>query len=120
MSAIAAQLASLPITKHQPAMNPHHGPELGAAVGVRAAEVGYAAASWADDVALQNATTAAITSPISSPVPATAAAGAKAENTPAPIMDPRPMKTASASPRRRTSAGGVDTCRLYGDLMAVA
>ena len=26
VSAIAAQLASLPITKHQPAMKPHHGP----------------------------------------------------------------------------------------------
>ncbi len=90
-------------------MNPHHGPSSARPYAYVPPEVGWAAASCADDVALQNATTAAITSPISSPVPATAAAGAKAENTPAPIIDPRPMKTASASPRRRTSAGGVDT-----------
>jgi hypothetical protein len=40
-------------------------------------------------------------SPISSAGPATAAVGASTANTPAPIIDPRPMITASAKPRRR-------------------
>src|SRR5262245_66015464 len=47
--------------------------------------------------------TAATASPTSRPVPAARAAGAYAANTPAPIIDPRPMKTASPSPRRRSS-----------------
>src|SRR5262245_51929567 len=38
-----------------------------------------------------------------SPAPAAAAAGPYAANTPAPIIDPSPMKTASPRPRRRSS-----------------
>ena len=40
-------------------------------------------------------------SPISSPAPAAAAAGANAANTPAPIIEPSPMTTASVVPSRR-------------------
>src|SRR6188472_3127291 len=45
-------------------------------------------------------------SPTSRPAPAASAAGPNAENTPAPIIDPRPMATASPSPRRRSSRLG--------------
>ncbi|GAA1224191.1 hypothetical protein GCM10009608_70670 [Pseudonocardia alaniniphila] len=54
---------------------------------------------------MQYATTAAITNPTSSPPPAAAAAGANTENTPAPIIEPSPITTASDVPRRRTKAG---------------
>src|SRR4051812_39839588 len=40
-------------------------------------------------------------SPISSPLPAACAAGPMAAKTPAPIMAPRPITTASPSPSRR-------------------
>src|SRR6478735_7047634 len=43
---------------------------------------------------------------MSSPVPAAPAAGPYAANTPAPIIDPSPMKTASPSPSRRSSDAG--------------
>src|SRR5215217_803295 len=45
-------------------------------------------------------------SPMSSPAPAAWAAGPTAANTPAPIIEPRPMTTASPSPRRRASLVG--------------
>src|SRR5687768_5918346 len=46
--------------------------------------------------------------PTSSPEPAASAAGASTANTPAPTIDPRPMTTASKTPRRRSSrVGGV-------------
>src|SRR5215475_14029230 len=54
---------------------------------------------------------AAITRPINKPPPAALAAGAKAENTPAPIIDPRPMTTASNVPRRRTRVLTESHCR---------
>jgi len=65
------------------------------------------AASCADDVALQYATTAAIPRPMSNAAPAAWAAGPKTENTPAPIIEPRPMITASARLSRRASVGWV-------------
>src|SRR4051794_27665564 len=42
---------------------------------------------------------------MSSPAPAARAAGAKTANTPAPIIEPRPMTTASLVPSRLASAG---------------
>jgi hypothetical protein len=54
---------------------------------------------------LQYATTAATPNPTSRPVPAAAAAGANAENTPAPIIEPNPITTASTVPSRRVSPG---------------
>src|SRR4051794_17377337 len=42
---------------------------------------------------------------MSSPAPAARAAGAKTANTPAPIIEPRPMTTASVVPSRLASAG---------------
>ncbi|GAB3801020.1 hypothetical protein GCM10027605_17680 [Micromonospora zhanjiangensis] len=47
--------------------------------------------------------TAAITSPINRPVPATRAAGPNAAKTPAPIIEPSPMTTASPVPSRRAN-----------------
>jgi hypothetical protein len=71
------------------------------------------AASWADDVALQAATTAASARPISNPPPAASEAGPTAAKIPAPTIAPRPMKTASAVPRRRASLlGGSCSPRL--------
>ncbi len=67
---------------------------------------GYTAASWAEEVALQKATTAAIARPISKPPPAASAAGPTAPNTPAPIIAPSPMTTASNSPSRRANRVG--------------
>src|SRR5690606_34823717 len=58
--AIAAQLASLPITKLHPAIKPHQGPISARAYAYVPPATGCAAASCADAVALQNATTAAI------------------------------------------------------------
>ena len=72
-------------------------------------ELGYCAANWAEEVALQNATPAAISKPISKPEPATAAAGVNAAKMPAPTIEPTPMSTASkvlnfrASPTVRAS-----------------
>ena len=63
--------------------------------------MGYCAASWAEAVALQYATTAASPRPTRSPVPAAAAAGAKAANTPAPIIGPSPITVASVVPSLR-------------------
>ena len=48
---------------------------------------------------------AATPRPMSSPEPAAAAAGASATKMPAPIIEPSPIVTASARPRRRCSAG---------------
>src|SRR3954453_18774880 len=44
--------------------------------------------------------------PISNPAPAASAAGPMAANTPAPIIDPRPITTASPSPSRLASRVG--------------
>ena len=55
---------------------------------------GCTAASRAVEVALQNATTAAMPSPTSRPVPAAAAAGDHTVKTPAPTIEPTPMTTA--------------------------
>src|SRR5262245_29465113 len=84
-------------------------------------DVGYVAASCADDVALQYATMAAIPRPMSNAAPAACAAGAKTENTPAPIIEPRPMTTASARLNRRASVGWVVAATGLGvpDLAAV-
>src|ERR1700734_3612226 len=68
-------------------------------------DVGYTAASCADAVALQYAIAAAMANPISSPAPAARAAGPNAANTPAPIIDPKPITTASPVPSRRASSG---------------
>src|SRR5688572_12290097 len=65
------------------------------------------AASSAEDVALQYATAAAIARPTRRPEPAASAAGPNAANTPAPIIEPSPMTTASPSPNRRASRLGV-------------
>src|SRR5436190_20604539 len=65
------------------------------------------AASCAEDVALQYATSAAIASPSVSAFPAARAAGPNAAKTPAPIMDPSPIATASTVPSRRASREGV-------------
>src|SRR5829696_2097151 len=43
---------------------------------------------------------------MSRPAPAASTAGPTAANTPAPIIDPRPITTASPSPRRRASRLG--------------
>ena len=64
------------------------------------------AASWAEEVALQNATTPAIANPIISPDPAAAAAGPTETNTLAPIIDPSPKTIASPVPSRRTNRVG--------------
>ena len=104
---MAAQLAVLPTTKPQPAMNPHQGPSSARPYAYVPPDVGCTAASCADEVALANATTAAIASPISRPVPAASAAGAHTANTPAPIIEPRPMNTASPRPSRRCREGDV-------------
>src|SRR5215218_1450745 len=65
-------------------------------------------ASCADATALQNATTAAIASPISSPAPAASAAGANTTNTPAPTIADKPTTTASPVPSRRASPDSVN------------
>src|SRR5690606_98380 len=49
--------------------------------------------------------TAATASPTRRPVPAAAAAGANAENTPAPTIDASPTTTASGVPSRRAREG---------------
>src|SRR5665647_410897 len=81
-------------------------------------EVGYCAASWADEDALVQATTAAISRPISRPAPPAAAAGANAAKIPAPIIEPSPMTTASKRPSLRSRAGLVGviaaTCLTIG------
>src|SRR6266496_4080548 len=94
------------MTNAHPAANPHQSPSRSRPYTYVPPDVGYAAASCADEVALQYATTPAITKPSSRALPAARAAGAKAANTPAPIMEPRPMTTASKVPSRRTSRGG--------------
>ncbi|GHI66153.1 hypothetical protein Snoj_00710 [Streptomyces nojiriensis] len=50
---------------------------------------------------MQYATTAASARPSNSPEPAAPAAGARAAKIPAPIIDPRPITTASNTPRCR-------------------
>src|SRR5215471_708326 len=77
-------------------------------------DVGYVAASCSDEVALQYATTAAIPRPMSNAAPAACAAGAKTENTPAPIIEPRPMITASTRFSRRASVGWVTAATGLG------
>src|SRR5690606_5849781 len=62
-------------------------------------------ASRAEDAALQYATTAATARPRSSPDPAARAAGARAAKIPAPTIEPRPMTTASPTPRVRRRPG---------------
>src|SRR4051794_20509698 len=57
---------------------------------------------------------------MSSPDPAASAAGPRAEKTPAPIMEPTPMTTASPTSRRRASrvgasAPGPGTSVVVGD-----
>src|SRR6266496_3292190 len=94
------------MTNAHPAAKPHQSPSRSRPYTYVPPDVGYAAASWADEVALQYATTPAITKPSSRALPAARAAGAKAANTPAPIMEPRPMTTASKVPSRRTSRAG--------------
>jgi hypothetical protein len=49
-------------------------------------------------MALQNAISAATANPINKPPPAARAAGPNAANTPAPIIEPIPMTTASPVP----------------------
>src|SRR3954462_9247750 len=110
---MAAQLAVLPTRNDQPAKYPHHGPRRARPYAYVPPEVGYAAASCADAVALQNATMAATARPTSSPEPAACAAGANAAKTPAPIIDPSPISTASPRPRRRASAGWEVTSEPY-------
>src|SRR6478735_4157518 len=112
VSAIAAQLAVFPTTKPHPAMKPHHGPSSALPYAYVPPDVGCTAASCADDVALPNATTAARARPMSRPEPAALAAGPKAAKTPAPIIEPRPMKTASARPSLRTSPGELTSSTL--------
>jgi hypothetical protein len=76
-------------------------------------DTGYTAASWADEVALQKATIAATTSPTSRPLPAACAAGVKAAKTPAPIIEPTPITTASVRPSLRAREGAVVTRAHY-------
>src|SRR5918994_4864800 len=103
VNAIAEHDAVLPTTKPHPARWPHPAPRRFRPNTYVPPDSGYSAASWADDVALQNAIAPAITRPISSPVPAASAAGPQTANTPAPTIEPAPTTTASASPRRRCS-----------------
>lgn len=103
MSAIAAELAVFPTTNAQPAKNPAHGPRTSRPYTYVPPDVGYCAASWAEDVALQKATRPARHSPSSRPAPAAPAAGAHTAKTPAPIIEPSPITTASPSPSRRAS-----------------
>src|SRR6478752_6008267 len=98
---MAAELAVLPTTNDQPATKPGHSPRRSRPYTYVPPEVGYCAASCADDVALQNAMNPATTRPTRSAAPAAAAAGAKAANTPAPIIEPRPIAIASRRPNRR-------------------
>src|SRR5688572_3872099 len=106
---MAAQLASFPATNPQPARKPQIGPRRSRPYTYVPPDSGYNAASCADEIALQNATTAAIPRPSSSPGPAAPAAGPIAANTPAPIIDPRPMTTASVTPRERERRSGTTT-----------
>ncbi|GGV32622.1 hypothetical protein GCM10010212_20370 [Paenarthrobacter nicotinovorans] len=68
---------------------------------------------------MQKATNAATTSPINKPDPAAAAAGVKAAKTPAPIMDPKPIREASKVPRRRANVGGWFTRALSASATAL-
>src|SRR5439155_17049105 len=86
-----------------PARRPQSGPSRLRPWTYVPPDSGYSAASSADEVALQYATNAAITSPSSNPAPAAAAAGPIAANTPAPIIEPRPIMTASVVPSLRAS-----------------
>src|SRR4051794_21125136 len=54
--------------------------------------------------------------PISNPEPATSAAGPMAAKTPAPIIEPRPMTTASPKPSRRASRLGVRSLVVLDEL----
>ena len=75
---------------------------------------GYSAASRAEETALQYAIAPATASPRRSVDPAARAAGASAANTPAPIIELKPMTTASRSPSRRASLDGVATAVTAG------
>src|SRR5829696_5145719 len=99
--AIAAHDAVLPTTKPQPAMKPQNGASCRRAYTYVPPDSGWIAANCADDVALQKATIAATPSPINSAVPAASAAGAHAAKTPAPIIEPTPITTASPRPSWR-------------------
>src|SRR6185437_14486866 len=101
VSAIAAQLASLPTTKPQPARKPQNALNRLRPYTYVPPDSGYNDASSADDVALQYATHAATRRPISSALPATSAAGPSAEKMPAPIIAPKPITTASPTPSLR-------------------
>src|SRR5215212_5256556 len=75
---------------------------------------GCTAASWALEMALQYATSAATGSAMSRPTPAAVAAGPQGAYSPAPSIAPNPTSTASARPSSRRSAGGrywADTTR---------
>ena len=102
---MAAQLAVLPTTKPQPARNPHQGPAARGRRRTCRPTSGTARRAGPTRWRCSTPPTAARASPISSPAPAAAAAGAKAAKTPAPIIEPRPMTTASPVPRRRASSG---------------
>ena len=83
--------------------------ELLAAVDVRSARRRVDGGELGGRVALRSATMPAIASPIRRPEPAACAAGAQAEKTPAPIIEPSPITTASPEteparePRRRVA-----------------
>src|SRR6266511_2972582 len=74
------------------------------------------AASCAEEVALQYAISAAIPSPSRRAFPAARAAGPNAANTPAPIIDPSPMTTASPIPSRRARRLGASAPATMGHL----
>src|SRR5882757_373339 len=61
-----------------------------------------------------------MTNPSSRPAPAARAAGANAENTPAPIIEPNPITTASPVPNRRASPGSRLTTPPEGQLLRAA
>src|SRR4051812_991240 len=100
---MAAQLASLPTTKLQPARKPQTSPRRRRPYTYAPPDSGYSAASSADDVALQYASAPAITEATTTVLPAARTAGPIAENTPAPIIEPSPTITASPVPSFRAS-----------------
>src|SRR5262245_65596247 len=102
-SAIVEHDASLPTTKLHAATRPQKGPSCRRPYTYVPPDSGWTAASCADEVALQSATTPATASPISNAEPAASAAGPHTTNTPAPTIDPAPTTMASLTPSRRRS-----------------
>src|ERR1700687_4018135 len=114
---MAAHDAVLPTTQLQTAAQPQKSPSRSRPYTYVPPDCGYRAASRAEDVALQYATTAAMARPMSRPEPAAAAAGPNATKIPAPIIEPSPIVTASAVLSRRRSEGPSGAGVLTGPVL---